>query len=64
MAAKIPDNVDPKGSYMLTGAFLNQILDCLREQRIFLADESGPLQIRERGPLGTAIALNTDTCPS
>jgi hypothetical protein len=64
MAAQIPDNVDEKGTYMLSGKFINQILGALRENQIRLAEESGPLQIRERGPQGTVLGLDTDVCPS
>jgi hypothetical protein len=64
MAAPIPENVDPSGTYLLSGSLLNSILDALRESKIVIEDDSGPLQIKERGPQGTVLGLNTDTCPS
>jgi len=63
MPAQIPENVDPKGTYMLSGVFINRILDCLRENVIVL-DQSGPLKIINKGPDGTKLGLDTDTCPS
>ena len=62
MPTEIPENVEPDGTYMLSGKFINQILDCLRENKISIDDENSPLQIREVGPQGKVLGLDTTTC--
>ena len=65
MPASIPNNVDEAGTFLLSGKFINQILEALRENKIVIEDEKGPLQIRERSvSKGTVLGLDTDTCPS
>jgi len=64
MPAQIPNNVDPSGTYILSGTLLNSIFEALRENRILIEDDSGPLQIKDRGPQGTVLGLDTDVCPS
>lgn len=62
MPAKIPNNVDPAGTYMLSGVFINAILDCLRERTISFGQENGPVQVSEKGKLGTVLGVQTTTC--
>ena len=59
MPTEIPDNVDQEGTFLLSGSFINTILDFLREQRISVEDNS-PLQISEIGPQGMILGFDGD----
>jgi hypothetical protein len=63
MPTEVPDKVDPKGTYMLSGEFINQILDWMNEHELSIDDEdNSPLRIREIGPQGTVLGLDTTEC--
>lgn len=57
----LPDNLDPKMTYMISGKFINDMLDEIRKNKIIL-DENSPIFISEVGPDGTRLALDTTTC--
>jgi hypothetical protein len=56
----LPSNVDPKSVILLKGDTFNQILDAIRRNRIQVED--GPLKIKQRGPTGTLLTLDTAPC--
>src|SRR5437868_3253252 len=60
MPTDIPENVAEDGTYMLSGYFINQILDVLREQQLSIEDDNSPLQIREIGPGGTVLGIDKE----
>jgi len=66
-AALVPslNDIDPKGTYFMKGNTLIEIRDAIRSLRLKIENsDNSPLVIREIGPTGTILALNTDTCPS
>jgi len=61
MATAIPSNVDEQGTFLLSGKFINQILDWMRENTISVEDSS-PIKLHEIPPNGKVLTLDTATC--
>jgi len=62
MVTQIPNNVDEAGTYMLSGKFINQMLEWMRANTISV-EESGPIKLTEAPPSGKVLSLDTTTCP-